>query len=376
MAGSKLIPDSTVNTGRTQECLDSCHDLPATGPRRTLMGRRPRRGWHLSSALLAVPVAALSFFRAVPWPWPAAVVQLVAFTPWLVFPAAAALLLALPGRRPWLVLPAAGLLVLQLLWLFPPDRLAEPAGEQRRGPGDAPAAAELTVMSLNTRLGQADAAAIVRLVRDNGVGLLALQEFSPALEQRLDAEGLGALLPHRITHPQPGAGGGGVYAAGVLVPLDAVTGTVFGMRTLNLSVDADGLTVPLAVTNVHMQAPVEGQAALWRSDLAAVGTVGARSGNVLLLGDFNATFDHAEFRGVLDGGRNAAAGSGSLVDAGVAAWARFTPTWPMDGQLLPGVVIDHIVTSRHVRGSGYAVRAVPGTDHAAVLARLSVPAGG
>ncbi len=86
--------------------------------------------------LVAVPVTVLSFFRAVPAPWPTPVVQLVAFTPWLVFPAAAALLLALPGRRSWAVLPAAVLLAVQFLWLFPPDVLLDRQAGQLQGRGD------------------------------------------------------------------------------------------------------------------------------------------------------------------------------------------------------------------------------------------------
>jgi endonuclease/exonuclease/phosphatase family metal-dependent hydrolase len=347
------------------------------------MGRRARRNWHLSSVLLAVPVAVLSIFRAVPWPWPTPVVQLVAFTPWLVFPAAAALLLAVPSRRPWAVLPAAGLLVLQLVWLFPPDRLPDRPGAAQtdQGPGASPGApgAELNVMSLNAQLGQADAAAIVRLVREYAIGLLAVQELSPDLERRLDTEGLDTLLPYRISQPAAGAAGGGVYAAAPLSPLGSVQGTAFPMPTLRLSLEpnleAGGQPVPLAVTNVHVQAPVEGLAARWRSDLAAVGGLAASPGSLLLLGDFNATFDHAEFRELLAGGPDGAAGSGGLVDAGVAARARLIATWPKDGQLLPGVVIDHIVTSTHLGSDGYSVQAVPGTDHAAVLATISVPAG-
>ncbi|MGY2746179.1 endonuclease/exonuclease/phosphatase family protein [Pseudarthrobacter sp. O4] len=345
-----------------------------------MTGRRARRRWLLSAALVAAPVAVLSFFRAVPAPWPTPVVQLVAFTPWLVFPAAAGLLLALPSRRSWAVLPAAVLLAVQLVWLFPPDvLLARHTGQlQGRGPDASAAApaAELKVMSLNAGVGGADAAAIVRLVRDNGVALLAVQELSPALEQRLDAEGLGGLLPHRISNPRDGAGGSGVYSTRPLAPMDAVHGSAFHIPTLRLSLDAGGRRVALAVTNVHSQAPVEGQAPRWRSDLALLGSVASRPGNVLLLGDFNATFDHAEFRQLLAGGPEEAAGAGSLVDAGVAALGRFVPTWPKDGQWLPGVVIDHVVTSPHVRSSGYSVQSVAGTDHAAVLATLSVPAGG
>jgi hypothetical protein len=231
-------------------------------------------------------------------------------------------------------------------------------------------------MTLNAGVGRADAADIVRLVRDNGVSLLAVQELSPALERRLDAEGLGGLLPNRISHSLGGASGGGVYSNRPLAPLASVAGSAFHIPTLQVTLAAGGRPVHLAVTNVHTQAPVEDETPRWRSDLTLLGSVAARPGNVLLLGDFNATFDHAEFRRMLAGGPDTAAGTGSLVDAGVAALARFAPTWPKDGQWLPGVVIDHIVASPRLRSSGYSVQTVAGTDHAAVLATLSVPAGG
>jgi endonuclease/exonuclease/phosphatase family metal-dependent hydrolase len=96
-----------------------------------------------------------------------------------------------------------------------------------------------------------------------------------------------------------------------------------------------------------------------------------------MLGDFNATLDHAEFRQMLEGSAGAGTGgtgSGPLVDAGAAALARLVPTWPMAGPPLPGVVIDHIVTGPQVGSRGYSVLPVAGSDHAAVLATLSVPA--
>ena len=354
-----------------------------------MKSRSSSRRWHLSSALCALPVAVVSVFRAVPAPWPAPVVQLVAFTPWLVLPAGAALVLALPARRPWAALPAGALLALQLFWLFPPDRvadrfLARPAdplqGQEQdtaRDTGQRPAA-ELKVMTLNAWKGQADAAEVVRLVRENGVGLLAVQELSPALERRLDAEGLGALLPHRISRSRDGAGGGAVYSTHPIVPLDSVDGSAFHMPTVQLELDAGGRPAGLTVTNVHTKAPVWGRAGQWRSELAALGRLAARPGNVLMLGDFNATLDHAEFRQMLEGSAGAGTGGtgsgGPLVDAGAAALARLVPTWPMAGPPLPGVVIDHIVTGPQVRSRRYSVLPVAGSDHAAVLATLSVPA--
>jgi endonuclease/exonuclease/phosphatase family metal-dependent hydrolase len=279
---------------------------------------------------------------------------------------------------------------LQLLWLFPPDQVAgrllarqvdslpgeqQSTGQEKstgQGTGQGPAA-ELKVMTLNAWKGQADAAQVVRLVRENGVGLLAVQELDPALEERLDAEGLGALLPHRISRSRDGAGGGAVYSSRPIVPLDSVDGSAFHMPTVQLELDAGGRPVTLAVTNVHTKAPVWGRAGQWRSELAALGSLAARPGNMLLLGDFNATLDHAEFRQMLQGQDRTLPG-GPLVDAGAAALARLVPTWPMAGPPLPGVVIDHIVTGPQVHSSGYAVLPVAGTDHAAVLATLSVPA--
>jgi len=110
----------------------------------------------------------------------------------------------------------------------------------------------------------------------------------------------------------------------------------------------------------------------WRSDLAAVARLAARPGSRLLIGDFNATYDHAEFRALLDGGPDGR----KMVDLGTAAGIRLVPTWPMEGPRLPGIAIDHLVTSPGITSSGYAVQRIAGTDHAAVLATLNVPVGG
>jgi endonuclease/exonuclease/phosphatase family metal-dependent hydrolase len=109
----------------------------------------------------------------------------------------------------------------------------------------------------------------------------------------------------------------------------------------------------------------------WRSDLRAVARLAERPGNRLLIGDFNATYDHSEFRQLLATENPDGRG---LVDAGTASGLRLVPTWPMEGPLLPGIAIDHVVTTPGISSSGYQVRRVPGTDHAAVLAALAIPA--
>ena len=298
-------------------------------------------------------------------------VQLLSFTPWLVIPAAVGLACAALSRRAWLLATTASLLALQLFWLFPLGH-ARPsqAADIRR--------VELKVMNINAQLGRADAAEIVRLVRDNGIGLLALEEYTPALEDRLAAEGLASLLPNRISRPDGRASGAAVYSLHPVRLTGAVPDSQFLMPMVRLDLHSAGDSAgdsagqaSVEVTIVHAKPPVDAGVVRWRQDLAALGKVAARPGNVVLIGDFNATYDHAEFRQLLAG-----AGGRPTVDVGVAAGSRLIPTWPMDGLPLPGIVIDHILTNPEISGGAYSVHPVPGTDHAAILATLSIPVEG
>lgn len=335
--------------------------LPAAG----------RRRWLAASALLAAPVAALTACRAVDVPWPPTVVQLLSFTPWLVLPAGFSLLCAVAARRPLAVTVAASLLAVQVAWLFAPGHAS--ASRAAGLPG-----VDLVTMSINAKLGRADADGIVRLVRENGVGLLAVQEYTPALEARLEAAGISALLPHRISAPAGDASGGALYSRHPLAFAGNLPGTRFPMATARLELPGPGGTAVVHVTNVHTRAPVDGGLTQWRRELALLTAEAGRTGAggtpdgtgvpVLLVGDFNAGYDHAEFRRLVSG----RAGN-VLVDVATDQGARLVPTWPRDLPL-PGTTLDHLVTGSAIGSRGYAVHSVDGTDHAAVLATLRIPA--
>lgn len=330
---------------------------------------RPLALFRWVSLLAAVPVAALSVFRAVPAEWPVLVVQLLSFTPWLALPAAVALLLAFLGRSRWQQVFTALLLACQAFWLFPLD-VSRPAAEVDGG------RVELRAMTINAEFGQADAAGIVRLVRENGVGLLAIQEHSRGLQDRLSAEGLDAMLPNRISDPTDDGAGSAVYSRYQLEQVGLIPDTPFKIPTVRLTAKANGSVAVVEVTNVHTLPPVDHRVEQWRSDLAAVGKVAERPGNRLLMGDFNATFDHLEFRELLAGGHRGGSSHSDgnpMVDVGAATGLRLVPTWPMEGPMLPGITIDHLVTSPGLGSSGYEIHPVGGTDHAAVLATLTIP---
>lgn len=351
---SRLAPADGTTVPRLR-AMTSAHGLPGMACR-----------W--LALLAALPVLVLSVFRAIPADWPVLAVQLLSFTPWLAVPAALATILAVAGRSRWLQVCAGALMLCQIFWLFPFDtaRPAAAAGAVV----SAGATVELHAMNINSEIGQADASRIVQLVKDNRVGLLTVQEHSQALEDRLSAEGLDRLLPHRISDPTDDGAGSAVYSAYPLEQVGILPDTPFRMPTVRLTVRDGGSAAVLEVTNVHTLPPVDVRVDQWRSDLAAVGRLAELPGNRLLIGDFNATYDHTEFRALL----GAAPDGPGLVDVGTASGSRLTPTWPMRGPRLPGIAIDHLVTTPHVGSSGYQVQRVPGTDHAAVLATLAVPA--
>jgi endonuclease/exonuclease/phosphatase family metal-dependent hydrolase len=342
--------------------------LPEIGPAR----RRASLAWPVLALLMALPVAGVSMFRAIPAEWPLIVVQLLSFTPWMVLPALVAMVLAVAGRRLWVIITTAALLAVQLFWLFPLD-----AGRHQTLPAGT-ATVSVKVMSLNTEYGEADAASIVRLVRDNGIQLLTLQEHTQRLEDRLRSEGLEKVLPNHVSEPNDDASGGAVYSAFPLEAAGLLPDTPFRMDVTRvlLSDSVAGSTAALNLTNVHALPPVDERIAQWRSDLVKVARQASRPGNHLLMGDYNSTFDHSEFRDVLDSAlTDDAQGGSKLIDVGTASGGRFSPTWPMEGPPLPGIVIDHMVTTPRIASSDYAVRQVPGSDHAAIMATLVIPAG-
>jgi endonuclease/exonuclease/phosphatase (EEP) superfamily protein YafD len=309
----------------------------------------------------ALPVAVLSVFRAVPAEWPVLVVQLLAFTPWLAVPATAALVLAFLGRSRWQRVAVLVLIACQSFWLFPLD-IRQPAAEA------AGTTSTLVAMTVNAEVGGADAHEILALVRERHVDLLVVEEYTPELATRLSAAGLDGLLPHRVSHPKDGAGGSAIYSRFGLRETGALQGTQFTMPVARLDLGGAG-NAALQVVAVHAVAPVGDDAVeKWRSDLRALGRIDSGAGPLLLAGDFNATYDHWEFRSLLDG----TTGRRNLVDVASALGSRLVPTWPTRVYRLPGVTLDHLVTSPDIAGRDYSVHRIRGTDHAAVVATLSV----
>jgi endonuclease/exonuclease/phosphatase (EEP) superfamily protein YafD len=285
-------------------------------------------------------------------------VQAFAFTPyvaaWTLVPA----VVAIASRR-WPVAAVAVVAVVLMAWCVLPRAL--PGG---RGPQDG---TRVTVLTINMFVGAADPAAIVRLVRDHDVSLLAVQEFSPAARQGLTTAGLDALLPLHALADEVGTTGSGLYSRFPIASSYSER-LVGGNMQVYATVQPPG-TTPLEVVSAHPLAPYSlAVLKLWRSDLEAEPAADRHGPPRIVLGDFNSTLDHAPVRRLIARGYR---------DAADATGHGLAGTWgPYHGRPVPPVTLDHVLVDERIGVRDVQVHAVPGSDHRAVLATLVVARSG
>lgn len=286
-------------------------------------------------------------------------VPILAWTPFAIPPALAFVAVAGLLRR-WgpatVALLASALLIAAVL------PRAVGGGYDGAGARGSEAGPELHVLAANLKLGKADPAALIELVRAGGVDVLCVQELTAPMASALQREGMGELLRHRVGASAPGSSGSAILSRHPLrsLPDANVPGYPFRMPRAAVAVpDA----APVEVVSVHPVPPTNaGAVAQWRAGLEALPAAGGGAVRVLA-GDFNATLDHAELRDVLDRG---------YVDAADATGKGLTPTWPQ-GLFRPPVTIDHVLVDERIGIDAYAVHDLEGSDHRAVSATLRLP---
>jgi endonuclease/exonuclease/phosphatase (EEP) superfamily protein YafD len=281
-------------------------------------------------------------------------VQLMAFTPYValaaVVPVAASVL---TGR--WVAAGVAAVAAVTLAVCVVPRAFGSPStvvGQPVR------------VMSVNMRLGGADAAAIVDLVRSRAVDVLTVQEYTEEARANLAGAGIDDLLPHQELSPQPGASGSGVYSRFPISGTGLSVNPGYGFHQVTATISIPGAT-PVEVHSVHPDPP--GPGTEWAAGLQAQTPAGPGTPQRILAGDFNATLDHGELRRILDTGYR---------DAAAEVGAGLTPTWPYYGRrtsVTPKVTIDHVLVNGGIGVRDFAAVTIPRTDHRAIIATLVVP---
>jgi endonuclease/exonuclease/phosphatase family metal-dependent hydrolase len=337
--------------------------LSATLDRVVGVASRPRirvGGW-LVVGILGTPALLLTALRLTQPPVGTAV-RLVSFAPYALIlyaltGVALGVVLVLSTGRSRLVagmcaLAMLGPVMLHGAWLWPQFAGSRPRAE--------PSAEGITVLTANMFRGRARGSVLISRARAAEVDLLSLQEVTPELLAAMEVAGLSERWPYRVGDARPGAEGTMLFSRYPLsdpVELDAA------QTSWSASVQLpDG---SLRVMAIHATSPTSPRE--WRRDhlaiLAAVDDVD------VLLGDFNATPDHRPMMNLADAGYRSVA---ELTNQG---WA---PTWPASVALpfgyfrVPQVVqIDHVLVGAHMTGMWCRRFGVAGSDHQAVLARIS-----
>lgn len=219
----------------------------------------------------------------------------------------------------------------------------------------ADSAQGVTVFTLNTLGGATQARDIAVFLAEQRPDVVALQEapaefVAQVVAEAASAESAAALPAYQVFTD----GEDGVAATALLVSTDLgeytqVEGpdTTFGAVRAE-PVDGDG---PVLVS-VHPVPPARSNMGPWRSELETVTALCESVPNLVMAGDFNATFDHAPLRRCTD----AAEGVGGV------------GTWPTQWPALLGAPIDHVVVGDgDWRGTGARVVELAGSDHRGVL---------
>ena len=255
--------------------------------------------------------------------------------------------------RRWLSTLLVGLLTVVLAVLVLPRAIPDSPTPVQGSP--------LRVLSVNLFFGRADAAQVVRLVREGGVDVLSLQELTPEAVTALDRAGLDRLLPHRVLRSGPGADGSGIASRLPLRELALTSPSTLAQPSALIDLPGPRDVEFVAVHPLYPMGP--GTAEVWSRELGELPRPGGEGGAPrVLAGDFNAALDHSPLRALLGSGYE---------DAAEVTGGGLAPTWGTGW--MPRVTIDHVLTSGGLVPQQYAVHDVPGSDHRAVLTHLVVP---
>ena len=164
--------------------------------------------------------------------------------------------------------------------------------------------------------------ALLRIAREHDVDVLSVQELRPKTDAR-GSTGRARASSSRagVLDPRTGAVGLGRALAHCRCAVVDTAPTARGTRSRRSIARRSPGAPPVRIKAVHPRAAGQPRrpAPLWRGALAALPGSDSRGDVQILAGDFNATLDHPELRGLLDRG---------YTDAADAVGEGSTSTWP------------------------------------------------
>ncbi|MFE0099363.1 endonuclease/exonuclease/phosphatase family protein [Streptomyces sp. NPDC059009] len=326
---------------------------PDEGPGDLLPYRRPSL-WRRPSAwlagLLLLGASVVLGCRIADVDGVTPVPQLLAFLPWLLAPAGLGLLLA--GLARWRIGLLWAVVVLGgLAWYM------EPYGKADDAPGKP--FAELRVMTSNVEFGRGTDG-LIKAVKKERPDLLFVEECDFDCDRKLKKAFEPGVYPYRSAVEASGAEGSVILSKVPLTKAEGIPATL-GMPGAVADVKGEKVRLQLA----HPMPPTPGDLGVWRKELGAlreyVESGGGRS--TIVAGDFNATQDHAAFRGVLDAG---------VRDGSRLAGSSRSPSWPADLPSPLGAQIDHVLATKDFAARDARFLEIGNTDHRALVLDLTL----
>jgi endonuclease/exonuclease/phosphatase (EEP) superfamily protein YafD len=321
--------------------------------KRSLGGSRLRTvvAWTLTGAWGAWAVVRLAGLERVPITETPAT-TLVSITPYVAAAVPIPIICAAVLRRPRALI-AAGVVAAAFAAAVLP-RAVGSSGPEASGP-------RLRVLTANLFFSEVDPSRILDLVRRTHADVLSLQELNQDGVDGLEQAGLARELPYKVLEPRWGAGGTGLYARYPLRATPPVPDTAMAMPQADLTMPGG---TRVALTAVHPLPPFSPPNLRdWRHDLGALPAANGRGQVQILVGDFNATLDHARLRAVIGRG---------YADAADRAGKGLVFTWGVS-KFGPPLTLDHVLADERVAVRRFDVYDLPGSDHRAVFADLQLP---
>ncbi|MFF3554350.1 endonuclease/exonuclease/phosphatase family protein [Streptomyces tsukubensis] len=319
---------------------------------------RPRRGagrriaaW-CAALLLIVPTVVVAC-RVADTDAVTPIPQLLAFLPWLLVPAGAALLLAALAR--WIPGLIWAVVVLAITgWFVRPYDIGladKPSGK---------AVAKLEVLTSNVEFGNGTEG-LLELIEKEQPDLVFVTECAEACSQGLATRIPLSDYPHRNVVEGKLAFGSAILSKYPLKKGAGIESTL-AMPGSVATIAGQEVQVQLA----HPLPPVPSGMDDWHRELGRMKkyAAGVKDVPTIFAGDFNAGQDHAAFRRILDAGK--------LRSAAALGGASRTPSWPtMVGRPL-GTQIDHVLISKEFSVRKARFVELDNTDHRALLTELEL----
>jgi endonuclease/exonuclease/phosphatase (EEP) superfamily protein YafD len=336
--------------------------MPPDSADGTVLGWRVRHARRIPDAVAVVlwvvvgAMGIVAFLRLAAWDALSPLAILNSLTILIYLPAWLIALVAAVGRRPILAVAALLIGLTQIALVAPELTATQPL------PAWAARAPAFTLLDANVYFNNPSMSGYVSQIRAVRPQLLTMEECTPNDVAQLRARGALAGLPYQFevygTDPF-------IFFIASKYPLSGTHVEYFRNIPLAVETVVARPSGPQTVWVVHTIAPLPVSFRQWKGEISEIHDLVRAHGiqGLLLVGDFNSTWNNKGFRQILSTG---------MIDAAAARGDALAMTWSQTmGPLPPFARLDHMLTGTGVAVTRIATEPGPGSDHRDLVATVA-----